>query len=266
MIDLHRCETEARIEALADFIKEFRSTLIQQRDQARIKIDREYQSLEKMDEYVGDEDLTVEQRLAQGEEFTVSRMYMGFAYKYYDYLPRTFNYSCIIQIFTLLEERGKLLCEDILKKDPELIFSVKDLEKKDGGDIECIRLFLEKQCKVKLGEWSNLQTLRKLRNDLVHANGKASQSHKTFYKTVKGIEINSEDLIRIKDEYVDSALKSVTDTLQYVFTEMKYNQSMRIRSWPEHIVINRFPGTRVLEIKECEPKGTLGPSFKSLLT
>lgn len=247
--DEHRAETEIRLEALGAFIKEFRTLMVSKRDSEKAKIDDAFKKDALTNKYHSDEGLSAEQKQEELVMQTAFHYYHNHVVEYYGELPRTFNYSCLIQIYTLLEERGTLLCRDIREKNPDIPFSVEELRGQED-DINCIRLFLERQCKVELRDWSKIVTLRKLRNGIVHANGKIKPEKLDFFKSIKDIVVLPNLQLRVTNAYVDSIFETVRDLFISVFNQMKYPTTMKIARWPEYVAISINTQTRDVIIEE----------------
>jgi hypothetical protein len=135
---------------------------------------------------------------------------------------RTFRYSAIVSIYSLLETSMNSLC-NLLKQMNSLSIEYDELR---GDGIERAKIYLEKICKIKFPEksreWSELQKLNKFRNCIVHADGDIwlSQSQtklKNIVKNTKGITLENDQYLIIDKKYLESAITWVEDFLQELY-------------------------------------------------
>jgi len=247
--DEHKAETLIRLEALKTFIREFRAMMVKDRAAEKAKLDVAFKAITPHEPFQDDAEGTVEQKTEQWVQDIAFGHYIRFAIKYYGDLPRAFNYGCIIQIYTLLEERGTLLCRDIKKKKPEILFTVDELRGEED-DINCIRLFLERQCDVVLKDWSKITTFRRLRNAIVHANGIAKEKTLELLKKEKGLEVSDKGQVHVSDDYVDDIFETVEGIFTETFDKLKYPNTSRTSHCPEHLAIGINPKTREVIIED----------------
>jgi len=86
--------------------------------------------------------------------------------------PKQLRYSFIIQLYVALESRGKALCDEINKRNEQLLLTVRDLDGR--GNLKGIQTFLSKVYPVPgitADQWQELHDLRVIRNCLIHKNG-----------------------------------------------------------------------------------------------
>lgn len=247
--DEHKAETLIRLEALKTFIREFRAMMVKDRAVEKAKLDAGFKAVTPEEPFQDDADGTIEQKTEQWVQDRAFSHYIGFAIKYYGDLPRAFNYGCIIQIYTLLEERGTLLCRDIKKKKPEILFTVDELRGEDD-DINCIRLFLERQCGVVIRDWSKITTFRKLRNVIVHANGIAKEKTLELLEKEKWLAVSDKGQVHVSDAYVDRIFETVESMFTETFDKLKYPNTSRISHWPAHLAIGVNAKTREVIIED----------------
>ncbi|WP_316805322.1 hypothetical protein [Pedobacter nototheniae] len=118
------------------------------------------------------------------------------------YFPHNFRASFLIQIFSFIEYELKQICNHhhhLLATD----ISISDL--KGSSDLDKANLYLKKVCKINFNnlqpEWNYLNSVRKIRNRLVHHQGTITfddPDRKTILSFIK----SSED-ISIKEEKLE---------------------------------------------------------------
>jgi len=158
--DDHRAATAQRFQALRDFFLATRASLDSHERKVKEELDQAFVNTEPIRDALTDEPI---------EEFhQVLFHYSGHFRSYYHEIPRLLHYSSVIQLYTLFEERGRSLCDEIKKRDSAIPLKVTELA--DKGDFESIRLFVSKLCCVDYPHWSDLHLLRRVRNRIVHHN------------------------------------------------------------------------------------------------
>lgn len=131
---------------------------------------------------------------------------------------RSFRYSAIVGIYSLLETSMNSLC-GILKQMNKTIF---DLGGAEGDGIEGARLYLMKICKIDLSgssqKWSEIQKLHEIRNFIIKGDGDISrvsdpEKIKHIIDQTQGLSLDDDHLV-IEKQYVESAITWVEDYLQ----------------------------------------------------
>jgi hypothetical protein len=148
--DRFACETDTEIRMLGRYIHavEVGVERIKEEEAAELKIRRETGGVGLM-EIIGPE---IDHMIAHGEE-----------------IPRILKYTQIIALYSFLETRLGLLCEEVNRRNPELNWSPKDLA--GNMSIRSFQIFLSKAVDARISVWPTLNTLRLVRNCVVHGNG-----------------------------------------------------------------------------------------------
>jgi hypothetical protein len=132
---------------------------------------------------------------------------------------RTFRYSAIVAIYSLLETSMNSLCS-LLQKRNELKIELSDLR---GDGIERAKSYLIKVCAIQFEdgchEWTEIQKLNYIRNCIVHAEGNVDHTHspsklRRLVKNTKGVTLENDRYLSIDKAYLESAITWVDDFLQ----------------------------------------------------
>ena len=219
--DEHRSVTAQRIQALRDFFVSTRSSLDAHERAVKTELDREFAEAEPKHDAVAGEPVDETQQ--------VLFHYSPHFRRYYHEIPRLLHYSSVIQLYSLFEERGRALCDELRTRDGTIPLRVTDLA--DKGNFESIRLFITKLCHVDFGYWSDLHLLRRVRNRIVHHNGFVpdTSEHKNLESQlgqVPGIRIDADRFLLIFPEYVDHTLDRVTGFFNCVFEKRSFGDAL----------------------------------------
>jgi len=211
--DEHRTDTVEDLKALKEFILHLRSTFKSEREADKLRMDRDFETRNVTGTLIS-------------EERKAAFSYFPHINKFYGALPRRINYSCLLQIYTLFEERGRQLCYELKKRDKRIKISLDDITRQ--ADYRSIRLFLDKIADVNYKHWSDLKLFSELRHRIVHRDGYTSDEDlmKRIEKTrglgLEGNSNNTDALILIGDKYVDFILDRVTSLFDTVFQQKKF--------------------------------------------
>ena len=149
-----------------------------------------------------------------------------------DEYPKQLRYSLIIQLYIALESRGKALCNEINKRNKQLLLTVGDLDGR--GNLKGIRTFLSKVYRmpgITADQWTELDELRIIRNCLVHKNGEIDPQDKDAPRLKRiiaknqGLRVGHDGYLRIERSYCDNALRSVIAFFDTVFEEAAFGVS-----------------------------------------
>jgi len=170
--------------------------------------------------------------------------------KYCGTLPRFINYACLIQLYTLFEDRGVVLCNELKKRDKTIPLKLGEFGK---PNFDTIKTYLTKLCSVEYKYWDQIQLLAKLRHQIVHTNGhtenekliaeikktKGLRIYEPYNPKVKHVDNDNVDfqldhdnvppelekkkpLIIVKNEYVDYIMPIVAGLFDKVFQDKKF--------------------------------------------
>lgn len=159
--DRFACETDTEIRMLWRYIDavEMGVERIKEEEGAELKLQREIDGVGLM-EIIGPE---IDHMIAHGEE-----------------IPRILKYTQIIALYSFLETRLGLFCEEINSRHPELNWNPKDLAGNMG--IRSFQIFLSKAVDAHISVWPTLDTLRLVRNCIVHGNGWIDRMEREYSK------------------------------------------------------------------------------------
>lgn len=164
--------------------------------------------------------------------------YADEAYRIDKIFTRSFRYSAVVGIYSLLETSMNSLC-NILKQMNNLNVELSDMK---GDGIERARLYLLKICKIDLlissHEWAEIQKLNKIRNCIVHADGNILDVHspeniKNIIKHTPGLSLENEHYVVIEKKYLESAISWVEDYLQELH-EKSFPNNIRKKKRVKH--------------------------------
>lgn len=225
--DDHRAATSQRLQALRDFISATRESLDSHERKVKSELDQAFQEAEPIEDEFTDEPIEIQR------SFQVLHHYSEHFRSYYHEIPRLLHYSSVIQLYTLFEERGRALCNELRKRDTSIPLKVSELA--DKGDFESIRLFVTKLCGVEYAYWSDLHLLRRVRNRIVHHNGYVpdSKEHKKLESqltSAPGIRIDSDRFLLVLPEYIDHAFDRVSAFFNQVFEEKGFGDAASFSS------------------------------------
>lgn len=223
--DDHRAATSQRFQALRDFISATRDSLDAHERKVKCELDQAFEEAEPMKDALTDEPIE--------ESHQVLFHYSGHFRSYYHEIPRLLHYSSVIQLYTLFEERGRALCNELRKRDTSIPLKVNELA--DKGGFESIRLFVTKLCGVEYAYWSDLHLLRRVRNRIVHHNGLVPETseHKKLesqLNSAPGIRIDSDRFLLVLPEYVDHVFDRVSAFFNQVFEEKGFGDAASFSS------------------------------------
>ena len=130
--------------------------------------------------------------------------------------------SVIVSIYSFLENSLNKLCKYLSKKHSYAI-TVDDLK---GDGIVRAKHYLEKMAQVNFsainGEWSDLRTLNKIRNCIVHSEGIIinNESLKNIITQTSGVSLNDGCHILIEREYIDFSINTVEKFLDKLYQQI----------------------------------------------
>lgn len=137
----------------------------------------------------------------------------------YIYL-RMHRYSAVLAVYAFLESSMNILCTDFEKK-MNIPISVSDMR---GEGINRFKLYLERLASVDFDkinpQWSNLKTLNKLRNCIMHADGNADKMQGSS-KLIGLIDARSDlffiekNLVMLSSEFVYKSIEDIKAALLY---------------------------------------------------
>ncbi|MBE0427405.1 MAG: hypothetical protein IBX72_12285 [Nitrospirae bacterium] len=132
---------------------------------------------------------------------------------------RTFRYSAVVTIYSLLETSMNSLCS-ILKQMKGINIELEEIR---GDGIERAKVYLKKACGIKFPErshaWSELQKLNKIRNCIIHAEGDIWRTHSptklnNILKNTKGLALENDQYLLIEKKFLEDAITWAEDFLQ----------------------------------------------------
>lgn len=176
-----------------------------------------------------DEDELMEEETNQFGEAYISDSWM--LAKNIDFIHiRMHRYSSILSLYSILEKTMKSICLAIESESDSKI-RCKDLK---GEGIKVYYTYLKKVCDFPLdeemnNEWSNIQTLKDIRNCITHNAGDVSLSDNSdklikHFKKVPNVFFIEKHLLNVKEEYITEAVNFVEQFLIYLL-EYKKNRS-----------------------------------------
>ena len=124
---------------------------------------------------------------------------------------RYFRYSVIVLIFSILEHLLEKIC-NIVKHFKGLSLNPSDLK---GQGIERAKNFIRKACKIPFpsdsSEWKFIQDLLKVRNCIVHVNGKIDEYKepdelKNVINRISGLDSDEYGYVMIKKNFCQNCL------------------------------------------------------------
>ena len=108
-MDEHRSETDSCLRILRDYLKTVEQALETFEPQAKMAIDAKWKKI-------------------RGQFVQAVNEKIQHIVRFSDEYPKQLRYSFIIQLYIALESRGKALCDEINKRNKQLLLSVSDLQ------------------------------------------------------------------------------------------------------------------------------------------
>jgi hypothetical protein len=145
--------------------------------------------------------------------------------------PMTLHYSFVVLIFLEIENRLKITC-DVIKQVRELPLRSKDLR---GDTLEQCMLFLDKFVSIgreQVVNWQAISDLAKVRNCIVHTNGRVEDSkdkiylytlikkHPEFFKLTE-TSLVEEGRLMVEHNYCFTTTAKAKDFFEDIFVKTK---------------------------------------------
>jgi hypothetical protein len=216
--DKHRSDTEYALILLSEYLNALETALARAEATTSARLNREYSTVNIIEE---------------DHLFEAASRYLEHVGKFkHEFLPRL-RYSFIVQLYVVFETRARALCNELNRREPNLVLRVDDL--KGGQYFGGIRLFLTKvrPCRIKC--WEGLDELRIVRNCIVHANGLVSEadrgkeSLRRIAKSKRGVTIDSEGYLAIERRYCETAFGSVRRFFKEAFDSCGFGVAYPLR-------------------------------------
>jgi hypothetical protein len=126
---------------------------------------------------------------------------------------KSFRYSCVIAIYSLLESRLDWLCHRL----PKIALNIEDLK---GQGLQRYKIYISKAHGLPLPtkdpSWSTIDDLRVVRNFIAHANGRLVNISDEKLQRLRSItDIDTKTAfplaLLVKREFIDRSLQAVED-------------------------------------------------------
>ncbi len=210
--DPHRTQTTEDLKAVKDLIAHFRDALSTERDLDKARADIRFHTT-RYTQIKGE----------VSEHTKVLIAYTPHVRKCYGTLPRLINYSCLLQIYSVFEERGRRVCEELKKRNKRITISLGEIKRQ--ADFHAIRLFLEKVAKIKYNFWGDLELLEQLRHRIIHHHG-STKDEKLIARIekTKGL-FWTDGRILVGDAYIDKMLERVTSLFEEIFRQKRFGDA-----------------------------------------
>ena len=241
-LDEHLSTTQLAFDALKNLIHHSRASLVSERRKAEKIALKNARSLR----WRGAEKMTPQDETLR----SVMACFGPVMTKYGGDLPRLLNYSCLIQLYALFEDRGAALCDELQKRNKKIPLRLHELGQ---TNLQTIRAYLSKLCKIDFGHWHEIELLSQLRHRIVHHNGHTSDAKLIMrIKATKGLYISepyapaesrydeydvdlmpdpgfipkegekARPFIIVRNSYVDSIVATVSGLFEQVFKEKRF--------------------------------------------
>jgi len=159
-LDEHLSTTKAAFDSLKDMIRHSRESLVSERTRAEAVALHRARTMKIQ----GDKPISKKEK----EHHAVMIAFTPVLEKYGGYLPRLMNYACLLQLYTLFEDRGVALCNELERRDEKIPVKLSDF---GSREFLTIKTYLTKLCGVEYKYWSEIELLYQLRHRIVHNNG-----------------------------------------------------------------------------------------------
>jgi hypothetical protein len=209
--DMHRWDTEYSLSNLGDYLEVIESQFESARIAERSRIPQKLNA-----------------GLSEEEYFEWEAKVHAYKEQYEQVFPSNIRYSFIVLMHIFFETRLKDACDEISKRR-NLTLTESDL---NGSSIERANKFLDKIAGIKVKDhhtWQWLKDLQKIRDCIVHTNGRVSLSRDknhivSLCRKGKGLSINGESLI-IEKSYCSNSIKVIKIFFKHLFDSAGFGPS-----------------------------------------
>lgn len=139
-------------------------------------------------------------------------------------VKKFFNYSVVIQIYALIEERLNSICDFLYKRNKQSL-TYKDL---NGNGSQRALSYLGKVFSIHLekDEEDFIKKINIIRNVLAHVNGNLSEEPKEMSNKIKqvitkspGLSIDEYKTLQISDEYISYLFENMRKTFKDIYSK-----------------------------------------------
>jgi len=170
-------EWDCRVVYYSDYLSSLEEFL---EKEARIldeRYDTEMQKVIESRERINCGDSTLPRQLREEESGALEHFFFGEEHKLEDIFPNILRRSFFVAIYSLIEAQLNAICHE-QERSKGLQSSVEDLTEPDMG-IGRARKYLANEARIRFpdSEWTKLRDYQKLRNCIVHNEGKLESGH-----------------------------------------------------------------------------------------
>ena len=207
----HRGETEYEFNLLAEYLQVSEAAIPAAEEAAHAQLQEAVSAMENEDELF----------------FAASR-FRDQAGRYRREFPLRLRYGFLIQLYTLLEDRARSLCQVIA--DREDLGQIQLRDQNRIGFIYVFRDWISENTDGSSTRWDFANSLRIIRNCVAHANGRidGDQNPQRLRETIQdvpGVEEDQFGYIALSRSYCDQAYEQIIGLFDDVYSTTRFGAS-----------------------------------------
>lgn len=150
-------------------------------------------------------------------------------------LPRMLRYGQIVSLYSFLEARLKLLCEEVGERNPSLTWKAKDLA--GNMSLQTFKVYLSRVVDSGVSVWESMDTIRLVRNCIAHSNGWIESMDRGKAKlcrqiaTCYGLDEENGRLV-VSQEFVEQAYQDCHDLFSEAFKGLGFGPGLMPFEYP----------------------------------
>lgn len=165
-------------------------------------------------------------------------------------IPRLVLYGQVLALYSFLEARLRLLCDEARHRDQSLAWKPEDFA--GNMSIGTFEIFLTRAVDARVSVWGSMNTLRLARNCIAHANGwidrmdRGKRELRKRIGEVASLEVNEGRLV-VSPTYVEDAYRDCHTLFSEAFSSLGFGHGLMPFEYPPET------GVRVEGSGETQP-------------
>ncbi len=150
-------------------------------------------------------------------------------------IPRLVLYGQVFSLYSMLETRLRLLCDEVGKRDTSIGWTPKDFA--GNMNLKSFRIFLTKAVDAGVSVWDSIDTLRLARNCIAHANGWIADMAQEGGKLRRRIESDASlDMVDgrlvVQADYIIDRFRDCHTLFREAFTALNFGPGLMPFEYP----------------------------------